>query len=172
MSRLGFFIYRIFNFIARKLLSNKRYAKLVGVKFGKDCRFVGNISFGSEPYLVSIGNHVSITKCNFLTHDGAVWLFREKEPDIDVCKPIKIGNNVFIGSDCIILSGVTIGDNVIVGAGSVVTKNLDSGYVYAGVPARPIKTVDEYYEKIKLFSLPAKNLNPKQKRAYLEKHLL
>jgi acetyltransferase-like isoleucine patch superfamily enzyme len=166
------FIYRVFNFIARLLLSNKRYAKLVGIKFGKDCRFVGNISFGSEPYLVSIGNHVSITKCNLLTHDGAVWLFREKQPDIDVAKPITIGNNVFIGSDCIILPGVNIGDNVIVGAGSVITKNLESGYVYAGVPAKQIKTVDEYYEGIKNLCLPTKNLNQKEKRKYLENNLL
>lgn len=52
-----------------------------------------------------------------------------------------IGNNVFIGAKCIITSGVSyIGDNVTIGAGSVVTKDLSGNAVYAGVPAKLIKT--------------------------------
>lgn len=42
---------------------------------------------------------------------------------------------------------MTIGDNVIIGAGSVVTKNIPSDSVAAGVPARVICSLDEYYEK-------------------------
>lgn len=55
--------------------------------------------------------------------------------------PIGIGKNVWIGSNCTILPGVTIGDNAIIGAGSVVTKDVERNTVVAGVPAKHIKTI-------------------------------
>ncbi len=57
--------------------------------------------------------------------------------------PIVIGKNVWIGSGSIVLPGVTIGDNAIVAAGSIVTRNVESDTVVAGVPARFIKSVFE-----------------------------
>jgi maltose O-acetyltransferase len=56
-------------------------------------------------------------------------------------KPIKIGNDVWIGANVVILPGVTIGDNVVIGAGAVVTKDLPGGTVCAGVPAKVIKNI-------------------------------
>jgi len=53
--------------------------------------------------------------------------------------PVTIGNNVWIGGSVTILAGVTIGDNVTIGAGSVVVKDVPSGVVVAGNPARIIK---------------------------------
>ena len=53
--------------------------------------------------------------------------------------PISIGNNVWIGTKATILKGVKIGDNSVVGANAVVTKDVESGVVVAGVPARVIK---------------------------------
>lgn len=58
--------------------------------------------------------------------------------DYEVGK-VKIGNNVFIGANCVITKPVTIGDNVIVGAGSIITKDIPSNEIWAGVPARFIK---------------------------------
>lgn len=55
-----------------------------------------------------------------------------------VCKPVLIGNDVFIGARCIILKGVSIGDGAVVGAGSVVTKNIPKREIWAGNPARKI----------------------------------
>jgi acetyltransferase-like isoleucine patch superfamily enzyme len=52
--------------------------------------------------------------------------------------PIKIGDDVFIGANSIILKGVEIGDRVIIGAGSVVTKNIPNDEVWAGNPAKKI----------------------------------
>lgn len=46
------------------------------------------------------------------------------------------------------MPGVTIGDNVVIGAGSVVTKDIPSNVVAAGVPARLIRSTEEYKEKI------------------------
>ena len=55
---------------------------------------------------------------------------------------IVIGNNVWLGDKVSVLSGVNIGDNVIVGANSVVTKNVPSNCVVAGIPAKIIKKLD------------------------------
>jgi acetyltransferase-like isoleucine patch superfamily enzyme len=85
-----------------------KYAQKVGVKFGKGCKFIKPY-FGTEPFLIEIGDHVEITAgVTFITHDGSVWVFREKFPEIDFFGPIKIGNNVFIGTGAIILPNVTI----------------------------------------------------------------
>ena len=52
---------------------------------------------------------------------------------------IIIGKNVWIGDKVTILAGVTIGDNVIIGANSVVTKDIPSNSMAAGIPARVLK---------------------------------
>lgn len=145
-------------------------ARRLGVRIGDHCRLVGNVNFGSEPYLIRLGNHVSITSSQFVTHDGGVWVFREKYPKIDLVAPISVGSNVFIGAGCIILPGAVIGDDVIIGAGSVVTKELPSGFVYAGVPARAIKSISEYWETIRLRVIETKHLLPEQKRAFLKSY--
>ena len=59
-----------------------------------------------------------------------------------ITKPVKIGNNVWIGEKSVILPGVCIGDNSIVGASSVVTKNVPSNSIVAGNPAKIIKQYD------------------------------
>lgn len=56
-------------------------------------------------------------------------------------KPVRLGNNVWVGSGAIIMPGVEIGDNAVVGAGSVVTRNVAANTVVAGNPARFIKNV-------------------------------
>lgn len=136
---------------------------------GKDCRLIA-CTCSTEPYLVTIGDHVSATRTHFETHDGAVWLFREEHPTWDIIKPINIGDNVYIGTDCIIMPGVTIGDNVIIGAGSIVTKNIPSGTVYAGVPARFIKSVDDYKDGISNFIHPTKMMDYETKKKFYLKH--
>lgn len=56
--------------------------------------------------------------------------------------PITIGNNVWIGSNAVILSGVTIGDWAVVAAGAVVSKDVEPYTVVGGIPARVIRKVD------------------------------
>lgn len=60
---------------------------------------------------------------------------------------VKIGDNVFIGMNTIISRNVIIGNNVVIGAGSVVTRNCESNGVYAGVPAKRIMSIDDFYNK-------------------------
>lgn len=58
-----------------------------------------------------------------------------------VARPIHIGSNVWIGAHAAILAGASIGSNSVVGANSVVTGTLDSDSVYAGVPAKRIRSL-------------------------------
>jgi acetyltransferase-like isoleucine patch superfamily enzyme len=57
--------------------------------------------------------------------------------------PVRIGTNCWLGSSVVVASGVTIGDQCFVGAHAVVTKDVESGWLVAGVPARPVRLLDE-----------------------------
>ena len=109
------------------------YARKLGVKVGKECRFTGNPSWGSEPWLIQIGDHVLLSAdVKFSTHDAATFLFRDTEEYKDVFKfaPVVIRDNCFIGMRATILPGVEIGPNSIVAAGSVVTRSVPPGEVW------------------------------------------
>ncbi|HFX3841628.1 TPA: chorismate mutase [Enterococcus faecium] len=67
----------------------------------------------------------------------------KRNSGLEYAKPIKIGDNVWLGGGVIVTPGVMLGNNVVVGAGSVVTKSFPDNVVIAGNPARIIKTVEE-----------------------------
>jgi|WetSurMetagenome_2_1015567.scaffolds.fasta_scaffold17338_2 acetyltransferase-like isoleucine patch superfamily enzyme len=142
-------LFRVELFCADEYKKSKVYSRFLKVKFGKNVRITGKPCFGSEPYLVTIGNEVTITEgVIFHTHDGGVSVFRTKYPGINIFKPIHVGNNVFIGSNTTILPGITIGDNVVIGATSVITKNVPDNVVVAGVPAKIIRSLNDYETRI------------------------
>lgn len=159
LKRLYWFIYKRYRPI--------KYARKIGVRVGKNCRLI-NVSYSTEPYLITLGNHVSATKVHFETHDGGVWVFREEHPEIDVVKPITVGNNVFIGYGTIIMPGVTIGDNVVIGAQAVVTKDIPSNVVAAGIPAKVIRSIEQYKNNTFLKGDKTKLLPRNQKRKYYD----
>jgi len=131
-------IKKIYLEIYKVIFGRIAYARKIGVKVGENCRLY-TTSFGSEPFLVTIGNKVTVTAgVSFITHDGSAWLMEDSGGRRYLYQPIKIGNSVFIGVNSIILPGVNIEDFVIVAAGSVVTKSVPSGSVVAGVPAKII----------------------------------
>jgi maltose O-acetyltransferase len=59
-----------------------------------------------------------------------------------IAKPVVIGKNVFVGSRCVIIGGVTIGDNSIIASGSVVAKDIPPNCLAGGNPAKFIKNID------------------------------
>lgn len=142
------------------------YARAIGVTVGRDCRFL-NTDFSSEPYLVTVGDHVTLSYTKIIPHDGGVWVFRGEHPDVELCGPVTIGNNVFVGVGTIILPNVTIGDNCVIGAGAVVTRDIPPNSVAVGVPARVIKTVDEYWQSVQDKITPTKTMSYADKRDYL-----
>jgi maltose O-acetyltransferase len=96
------------------------------------------------PWLISVGDNVTLaSNVRILAHDAST-VKAGVGTKIGI---VRIGNNVFIGVDCIVLCNVRIGDNVVIGAGSVVTRDVPSNSVYAGNPARFICTFEEYVMK-------------------------
>jgi acetyltransferase-like isoleucine patch superfamily enzyme len=77
---------------------------------------------------------------------------------------ITIGNNVNIGWNALIMPGVTIGDNVIIGTGAVVTKDIPSNSVAAGVPAKVIESVEEYVRKNESRIVMTKGMSQNEKK--------
>lgn len=115
-----------------------KYLRKQGMKIGENCHF-NSMSFSTEPYLIELGNRVTISGgCDLVTHDGAVKLFRDEMSDADIFGKIIIGNNVFIGINCTILPNTYIGDNCIIGAGSVVRGKFAENSVILGNPAKPV----------------------------------
>lgn len=130
------------------------YLKKMGADIGKNVMFFDPINTfvdATRPYLLSIGDYCKITRgVVILTHDYSRSVLRMKYKEIlGEAANTKIGKNVFIGMNCIILMGTNIGDNVIIGAGSIVTHDIPGDVVAAGNPARVIMTLDEYYNKRK-----------------------
>ena len=142
------------------------FVRSLGVRVGEGVRFyaVSRGMFGSEPWMIKIGNNLHITAgCTFVTHDGGTLILRKDEPTLEWTAPIEIGNDVYIGTQCIILPNVKIGDRCIVGAGSIVTRDIPKNSVVAGVPARMICSTDEYLEKMKSKSLGCGHLRGEEK---------
>ncbi|HGF7793553.1 TPA: chorismate mutase [Enterococcus faecium] len=96
----------------------------------------------------------------------------KRNSGLEYAKPIKIGNNVWLGGGVIVTPGVTLGDNVVVGAGSVVTKSFPDNVVVAGNPARIIKTVEEELTEESLETLRHKiDMIDRELVALLEKRM-
>jgi acetyltransferase-like isoleucine patch superfamily enzyme len=167
---------RIYTAIYNRLLilvDPTEYARKVGVQLGENVKFYGATPgmFGTEPWLINIGNNVHIVSgCNFVNHDGGVLILRSKHPNLEITKRISVGNNVYIGINCTVLPGVSIGNNVIIGAGSIVTRNIPDNSVAAGVPARVIKSIDEYLKQAEENSLGFGAMGAKEKEVALKKY--
>lgn len=90
---------------------------------------------------ITFGNDVLIgPNCVFTSVEHPIDAKLRKE-GYDFAKPICVGNNVWFGAGCIVLSGVTIGDNAVIGAGSVVIKDIPADVVAVGNPCKVIKEI-------------------------------
>lgn len=169
---------KIFSKIIILVADNKKYIDILrkkGVQIGEHCEIYKSASFGSEPYLISIGDHVRINAgVHLVTHDGGLWVLRDRNAgygnefeNADKFGQIIIHDNVHIGTNSIIMPGVEIGENVIVGCGSVVTKSIPPNEIWGGTPARKIETLDEYVEKVRTKYVNTKQLGAEEKKEWL-----
>jgi maltose O-acetyltransferase len=102
----------------------------VFINYGVDIGCTKNIKIGNDTKIGPLTNIIDSD-------------FHKVEPSKDVtCKEIIIGNNVWIGRQCVILPGVTIGDNSVIAAGSIVTKDVPPNVLVGGIPSRVIKEIN------------------------------
>ena len=151
-----------------------RYFRGQGVEIGEDVEIFGAnlFTFGSEPYLVSIGNQVTIShNVNFITHDGGLRVVRGKYPNAYLYGRIQVADCCFLGAHCTLLPGAKVGARSVIGSGSTVTGEIPSGVVAVGTPARPIKTVEEYFKGKKHLWIDTGGLTPGAKRDLLLRRL-
>ena len=111
------------------------------IKFGEDV-WIGYFTLIDASAGLEIGNHVSISSgVHIYTHDSSMYRLLELAKDTEFGThvkraPVRIGNNVQIGANSIIMPGVTIGNNVIIGALSLVKRDIPDNSIAFGVPAK------------------------------------
>lgn len=97
----------------------------------------GGVNIGDRTL---IGYHTQIFSSNHVIPPGKERIFGAGHEH----KPVKIGRDVWIGANCIILPGVTVGDGAVVAAGSVITKPVDPFTIVGGNPAKLLKTRENH----------------------------
>lgn len=90
---------------------------------------------------VTIGDYCMIGPNTVISSVGHPLDAKGRREHLSLTAPIVIGDDVWIGANCVILPGVTIGNNVVVAAGAVVTKDVPDNCLVAGVPAQVKKTL-------------------------------
>ena len=162
-------IKKIIKLIMYKTCSFKKRVELLrkdGVIIWDNCEIYRDVNFWSEPWLIEIGNNVRIVNgVTLTTHDGGMWVLTNMWRLPDNCGKfwkIRIGNNVHIGINSIIMPGITIGDNVVIWAWSIVTKDIPSNSVAVWVPCKIIESIEEYYNKNKNNIIYLDNMNSKE----------
>lgn len=138
-----------------------------------DCVMIQSWKVPLYSKLISIGNNVRIaSNVTFCTHDVAHKMLNYLEKNNqyqEMVGCIQIGDNVFIGANSTILYNVKIGSNIIIASGSVVSKDLEDGYVYGGVPVRKIGLFEDFVKKRKIYSNEIHNINKNEAEYYFWK---
>ena len=122
---------------------------------GKDVSYKTTL-LPAEPFLVAIHNNVRLAAgVRLITHSLTCEVFNHMfGTDKYKCQfgKIEIHSNVFVGAGATIMYNVTIGENVIVAPGAVVTKDVPSGTIVGGIPAKVIGSFEASRRKAEEFS--------------------
>jgi acetyltransferase-like isoleucine patch superfamily enzyme len=114
--------------------------------FGGSIRLADRVWIG--PYVVIYGHGgVEIGEWSMVSMHATIVSSNHAIPGTDRCMrwekdellPTKIGRDVWIGANAVILGGVTIGDGAVIAAGAVVNRDVEAGAVVAGLPARELR---------------------------------
>ena len=128
------------NSIIGKRTSIGRYTKIRDANIGSYCSISWNVTIGAPSHpMTRITSHAFTYRKQF----GLV----SKNENLET-KITTIGNDVWIGCNAVIMSGVTIGNGAIIGAGAIVTKNVEPYSIVAGVPAKKIRNRFENIDEI------------------------
>lgn len=128
----------------RKKLEESNYDRYKGLKIGTGTSYSLENLDGICPQLIEIGDYcVFAPKSVVLTHDASLLPTTGKY----IFKPVKIGHRVFVGYGAVIMPGLVVGDDSVIGSNAVVTKDVPSGVVVAGIPAKIICTTQELAQK-------------------------
>jgi len=115
----------------------------VGQKTRISNAYIGNFCSIASEVLIGLGKHPSkdfvSTHPIFYSPLAQAQLTFSKKSYFRESIPVKIGHDVWIGARALVLDGITIGNGVIVAAGAVVTKDVPSYAIVAGVPAKVIR---------------------------------
>jgi acetyltransferase-like isoleucine patch superfamily enzyme len=160
------FIQRVVNYFHRRFDSPLGYARHIGVNIGEGNLIGKDHWWSSEPYLITVGNNCQLTNCKIFTHGGGKAA-RYFDPEFDLFGKVVIEDDVYIGTDSLIMPGVTVGKNSLVAAGSVVTKSVAPFTVVAGNPAKYICTVEEYFQRNAKYNIRTKSLHGRRKKEFL-----
>lgn len=150
----------------RYFRSPEAYARHIGVKIGHNC-LINTRNWSSEPYLVTIGNHVQITHNVYIHTHGGCNVVRSKCPDFDIFGKVVIEDWAYIGTGSQIMPGVTIGKCALVAAGSIVTRSVPPGVVVGGNPAKILCTIDEYLDRNLRYNIGSKGMSLEDKKKLL-----
>jgi maltose O-acetyltransferase len=135
--------------IAGKLRGETPTEKLIrmGLTVGRNFnRQNGCIIDDSHCWLITIGDNVTLApRVHILAHDASTKMYL----NYTKIGLVRIGDNVFIGANSVILPNVRIGNNVIIGAGCIVTKDIPDNSLAVGNPAKVIGNTSDYIEKNK-----------------------
>lgn len=121
------------------------YQRSKGAKIGEDVVLINCRIDDQFQYLLSIGNHVTITGATILTRDAST----KRALGFTKCGRVDIGDNVFIGDGSVILPNTKIGNRVVVGAGAVVAKNIPDDSVVIGNPCKILCSYDDSMFRMK-----------------------
>lgn len=149
------------------IISPIKYARMIGVNLGKNCLIYRSVEWPSEPYLVTIGDNVQLTRGVAIHTHGGGHTVRRQVPDFDSFGKVVIEDWAYIGSHAQIMPGVSIGEGAMVAAGSVVTKSVPAGMVVGGNPAKVICSVDNYLKRNIQYNLRTKGVSENKKKDYL-----
>jgi acetyltransferase-like isoleucine patch superfamily enzyme len=114
------------------------------IEIGQGC-FLNRETMLAAVERIEIGDHVMFANGCFVGDADHAY----DDPDVPITwqgfvprGPVRIGDNVWFGVNCVVTGGVEIGDRAVIGANSVVTQSIPAGVIAAGAPAKVIREIE------------------------------